>query len=76
MATTNAPIATAVPTDGAMAMTRVIIQEFYIERRVEYFRSYAKAYTDLPFAVILDSRPRGGRLASMMTLVRPAESRA
>jgi nitrate reductase alpha subunit len=29
---------------------------------VDYFTAYAKAYTDLPFAVILDSRPDGGRL--------------
>ncbi|OPL16476.1 MAG: nitrate reductase [delta proteobacterium ML8_D] len=39
----------------AMAMTHVIIKEFYIERQVEYFSDYAKAYTDLPFLVILDS---------------------
>ena len=37
-----------------MAMTHVIFKEFYIERQVEYFTDYAKAYTDLPFIVVLD----------------------
>jgi nitrate reductase alpha subunit len=41
----------------AMAMTHVIFKEFYIDRRVPYFTAYAKAYTDLPFVVILE--PRG-----------------
>jgi nitrate reductase / nitrite oxidoreductase, alpha subunit len=43
----------------AMAMTRVIVKEFYIDRSVDYFTGYAKAYTDLPFAVILESRKDG-----------------
>ena len=37
----------------AMAMTFVILKEFYIDRQSDYFASYAKAFTDLPFAVIL-----------------------
>jgi nitrate reductase alpha subunit len=37
----------------AMAMTFVIFKEFYLEQPSEYFTSYAKAYTDLPFAVVL-----------------------
>jgi nitrate reductase / nitrite oxidoreductase, alpha subunit len=37
----------------AMAMTHVVVKEFYIERQSEYFTSYAKLYTDLPFAVVL-----------------------
>jgi len=42
-------------TDGAlaMAMTHVILKEFYLDRQVPYFLDYAKKYTDLPFAVIL-----------------------
>jgi nitrate reductase alpha subunit len=43
----------------AMAMTHVIFKEFYIDRQVDYFISYAKAYTDLPFAVILEKRDGG-----------------
>ena len=38
----------------AMAMTHVIFKEFYIERKTEYFDAYAKAYTDLPFVVVLE----------------------
>jgi nitrate reductase alpha subunit len=41
----------------AMAMTHVIFKEFYIQRRTEYFETYAKTYTDLPFLVVLD--PKG-----------------
>lgn len=40
----------------AMAMTFVILKEFYIERRCGYFTEYAKSFTDLPFAVILESK--------------------
>lgn len=38
----------------AMAMTFVILQEFYLDRESEYFASYAKTYTDLPFIVVLE----------------------
>ena len=41
----------------AMAMTHVILKEFYIERQSEYFTQYVKQYTDLPFVVVLD--PKG-----------------
>ena len=44
----------------AMAMTHVILKEFYVDRRSEYFESYAKSYTDLPFAVVL--KPLGETL--------------
>ena len=39
-------------TDGAlaMAMSHVIMQEYFIDRQSDYFTAYAKAYTDLPFA--------------------------
>ena len=38
----------------AMAMTHVILKEFYIDRESDYFTNYAKAYTDLPFVVVLE----------------------
>jgi len=37
----------------AMAMTHVIVKEFYIDSPTEYFQGYAKQFTDLPFAVVL-----------------------
>lgn len=40
----------------AMAMTFVVLKEFYIDRQSEYFTSYAKTYTDLPFAVTLKTK--------------------
>jgi nitrate reductase alpha subunit len=40
----------------AMAMTHVILKEFYIDRQTEYFIDYAKTYTDLPFTVILNQQ--------------------
>ena len=39
----------------AMAMSHVILKEFYVDRQSEYFAAYAKAYTDLPFAVVLEA---------------------
>ncbi len=37
----------------AMAMTHVIMKEFYIDHAEPYFIDYAKQYTDLPFLVTL-----------------------
>lgn len=41
--------------DGAlaMAMTHVILKEFYVDRQVDFFTNYAKQYTDLPYLVVL-----------------------
>lgn len=42
-------------TDGAlaMAMTHVILTEFYVKKQTPYFMDYVKQYTDLPFLVML-----------------------
>ncbi|ADG06362.1 nitrate reductase subunit alpha [Kyrpidia tusciae] len=40
----------------AMAMTHVILKEFYADRETEYFSQYVKQYTDLPFLVTLQKR--------------------
>jgi nitrate reductase / nitrite oxidoreductase, alpha subunit len=42
-------------TDGALAiaMTHVILKEFYVKQQIPYFIDYVKRYTDLPFLVIL-----------------------
>jgi len=37
----------------AMGMGHVILKEFWVERRVEYFKEYAARYTDLPLLVTL-----------------------
>lgn len=37
----------------AMAMTHVILKEFYVDHPTPYFLDYAKTYTDLPFLVTL-----------------------
>ncbi|WP_442600225.1 nitrate reductase subunit alpha [Neobacillus sp. D3-1R] len=43
-------------TDGAlaMAMTHVILKEFYVDKETPYFLEYVKQYTDLPFLVTLN----------------------
>ncbi|MHB9146762.1 MAG: nitrate reductase subunit alpha, partial [Symbiobacteriia bacterium] len=53
-----------VGTDGAlaMAMTHVILKEFYADRQEPYFRDYARQYTDLPCLVLL--RRDGDRFVS------------
>lgn len=40
----------------AMAMTHVVLTEFYVKRETPYFIDYVKQYTDLPFLVTLDER--------------------
>ncbi|SHF54940.1 nitrate reductase subunit alpha [Ornithinibacillus halophilus] len=42
-------------TDGAlaMAMTQVILTEFYVKQQIPYFTDYVKRFTDLPFLVII-----------------------
>lgn len=42
-------------TDGAlaMAMGHVILKEFYVENKHDYFMNYSKQYTDFPFIVTL-----------------------
>jgi len=45
-------------TDGALAqaMTHVILKEFYIDNKTEYFDNYVKKFTDLPFLVLLKEK--------------------
>lgn len=37
----------------AQAMTHVILKEFYVNQKTEYFYDYAKKYTDLPYLITL-----------------------
>jgi len=48
-------LAAAPGSDGALAlaMAHVILKEFHVERRVEYFDDYVRRFTDLPFLVTL-----------------------
>lgn len=60
-------------TDGAlgMAMTHVVVKEFFVDRRVPYFEDYAKRFTDLPCLVLLDEadgRVKPGRFARISDL--------
>jgi len=43
-------------TDGAlaMAMGHVVLKEFFVDRKVEYFERYTRSYTDLPFLLALE----------------------
>ncbi|MFD2443024.1 nitrate reductase subunit alpha [Bacillus sp. CGMCC 1.16607] len=47
--------------DGAlgMAMTHVILKEFYVDQQVDYFQDYVKKYTDLPFLITLKPHKEG-----------------
>lgn len=40
----------------AMAMTHVILKEFYVDKQTPYFNEYVKKYTDLPFLITLKKR--------------------
>jgi nitrate reductase / nitrite oxidoreductase, alpha subunit len=43
----------------AMAMTHVILKEFYVNKETPYFQGYVKKFTDLPFLVLLDETEKG-----------------
>ncbi|WP_277678908.1 nitrate reductase subunit alpha [Gracilibacillus dipsosauri] len=45
-------------TDGAlaMAMTHVILKEFYVDKQTPYFIDYAKRFTDLSFLITIDQK--------------------
>ncbi len=45
----------------AMAMTHVIVKEFYVEKQTPYFQDYAVRFTDLPFLVTLVPHEDGYR---------------
>ncbi|MCL6453525.1 MAG: nitrate reductase subunit alpha [Alicyclobacillus sp.] len=56
-------------TDGAlaMAMTHVILKEFYVDRLEPYFAEYVKQFTDLPFLVTLREVASGYRMDRLLT---------
>lgn len=43
-------------TDAAIlaAMNHVVLKEFFVDRKVDYFQDYVKRYSSLPFLLILD----------------------
>ena len=41
----------------AMAMGHVILNEFFVARRVPFFVDYVRQYTDLPFLITLTEAP-------------------
>jgi len=50
-------------TDGAlaMAMTHVILKEFYVKKQTPYFIDYVKKFTDLPFLVLINEQENSRR---------------
>jgi len=54
--------------DGAfwMAVTHVILKEYYVDRKTETFDSYIKQYTDCPYLVELEQSPRGYRAGRLI----------
>ncbi len=55
-------------TDAALAMTmgHVILKEYHVTNKSEYFTNYIKQYTDMPFLVMLEEKQ--GVLAAGRTL--------
>ncbi len=47
--------------DGAlaMAMTHVILKEFYVDNQTDYFNDYVRKYTDLPYLITLKETETG-----------------
>src|SRR5699024_8843237 len=42
-----------------MAMTHVVLKEYYVDQDVPFFNDYVKQYTDLPFIITLDEEADG-----------------
>ena len=51
-------------TDAALAMAigHVILKEYFVDRKVDYFQDYCRRYTDLPLLVTI--REQGGRMVA------------
>lgn len=54
--------------DGAfwMAVSHVILKEFYVDKKVTYFTDYVKKYSDSPFLVKLDKQADDGYRAGQL----------
>ena len=64
--------------DGAfwLAVSHVILREFFVDRKVPYFLDYLKRYSDTPFLVRLDSDGKGGyRAGSLLRASHLASTR-
>ncbi|HLR08079.1 MAG TPA: nitrate reductase subunit alpha [Bacillota bacterium] len=48
------PVEAGMDAAVGMAMTHVILKEYYADRQTPYFLDYVKQYTDLPFLITLD----------------------
>ncbi|MFP5416254.1 MAG: nitrate reductase subunit alpha, partial [Actinomycetes bacterium] len=53
------PVAPGTDAALGMAMGHVVLKEFFVDRQVDYFENYTRAYTDLPFLVTLDAAGAG-----------------
>ncbi len=54
--------------DGAfwLAVTHVILNEFFVSRQVDYFTDYLRKYSDAPFLVTLEPGPGGSRPGKLL----------
>jgi len=59
----------------AMAMGHVILKEFYVDKRSEYFDDYARRYTDLPMLVQLEEKtlPDGRKVLASQRYLRASD---
>jgi nitrate reductase alpha subunit len=59
------PVAPGTDAALGMAMGHVVLREFFVDRQVDYFESYVRTYTDLPYLIALeegeDGRHRPGK---------------
>jgi nitrate reductase alpha subunit len=53
------PVAPGTDAALGMAMGHVVLREFFVDRQVDYFESYVRTYTDLPYLVALEEGENG-----------------
>src|SRR5690625_4978414 len=49
-----------------MAMTHVILKEYYVEKETPFFTDYVKKFTDLPFVITLEESEHGLRAGKFL----------
>ncbi|SDT44160.1 nitrate reductase subunit alpha [Microlunatus soli] len=59
----------------AMAMGHVMLREFFVDRQTEFFNSYVRQFTDLPFLIRLELRDDGSLAAGKFLTAADLDTR-
>src|SRR5690625_5033623 len=60
------PVEAGMDAAVGMAMTHVILKEYYVDQETSYFTDYVKKFTDLPFLITLENSESGLRAGKFL----------